>query len=300
MHKAKAILTDAGSVTGHMASLAREFKIPTILNLKTAVAAIENGRLITVDADAGRVYSGKVEALMKIDSENKAVMKKTPVYETLRKLADLIIPLNLVDPKSPDFSPDHCRTVHDLMRLLHELSYGEVFQISDLASGKGGVSVKLNASLPIDLYIIDLDGGLNVDMGSRRMVEIEHITSIPFKALLSGMLHSGLRGMEPRPVDFSGFFSVLSRQMLSPPNIATERFGDRSYAIISDKYMNFSSRVAVPLQYFGCLLRRFGNEELYSISIQRRRCRRCEKKQACTADTAYSGADRFYRGGAGG
>jgi len=31
--------------------------------------------------------------------------------------------------------------------------------------------------------------------------------------------------------------------MIEPPNMHTERFGDRSYAIVSDKYMNFSSRV---------------------------------------------------------
>jgi pyruvate,water dikinase len=40
-----------------------------------------------------------------------------------------------------------------------------------------------------------------------------------------------------------GFLSVMSQQMLAPPNPMVERFGDRSYAIISDKYLNFSSRV---------------------------------------------------------
>ena len=34
----------------------------------------------------------------------------------------------------------------------------------------------------------------------------------------------------------------MREQMLAPPS-AAERFGDRSYAIISDKYLNFSSRV---------------------------------------------------------
>ena len=34
----------------------------------------------------------------------------------------------------------------------------------------------------------------------------------------------------------------MREQMLAAPN-AEERFGDRSYAIISDKYLNFSSRV---------------------------------------------------------
>jgi pyruvate,water dikinase len=37
--------------------------------------------------------------------------------------------------------------------------------------------------------------------------------------------------------------SVMSEQMLTPANVAMERFGDKSYAIVSDKYVNFSSRV---------------------------------------------------------
>ncbi|MBM4389127.1 MAG: phosphoenolpyruvate synthase, partial [Deltaproteobacteria bacterium] len=39
------------------------------------------------------------------------------------------------------------------------------------------------------------------------------------------------------------FFSVMSQQILTAPNMGGERFGDRSYAIISDQYLNFSSRV---------------------------------------------------------
>jgi pyruvate,water dikinase len=56
------------------------------------------------------------------------------------------------------------------------------------------------------------------------------------------MSNETLRNTGPRPVNLSGFFSVMSEQMFSP-QAGAERFGDRSYAIISDKYMNFSSRV---------------------------------------------------------
>jgi pyruvate,water dikinase len=45
-----------------------------------------------------------------------------------------------------------------------------------------------------------------------------------------------------RPVEFKGFISVMSEQILTNPQ-ASDRFGDRSFAIISDKYLNFSSRV---------------------------------------------------------
>ena len=56
------------------------------------------------------------------------------------------------------------------------------------------------------------------------------------------MLHEDVRGREPRPVQLSGLMSVMREQLMAAPNV-DERFGDRSYAIISDKYLNFTSRV---------------------------------------------------------
>ena len=44
------------------------------------------------------------------------------------------------------------------------------------------------------------------------------------------------------PIQLAGFFSVMREQMLTNPH-ASERFGERSFAIVSDKYLNFSSRV---------------------------------------------------------
>lgn len=252
MPKASAILTNSGSVLGHMASLAREFKVPTILNTQTATSVVEQHIEITVDAYSGRVYLGKVPELIEIKVPRGVFMKDTPVYNTLRKTADLIVPLNLVDPKSSHFIPQNCRTIHDIMRLIHELSYTELFQISDLVTGPGKISVKLDAHLPIDLYIIDLDGGLRNDLKSLSKITVDAITSVPFKALLKGMLREDLRSLEPRPIEIKGFFSVVSEQMFSPPNIASERFGDRSYAIISDKYLNFSSRVGYHYSILDC------------------------------------------------
>jgi pyruvate,water dikinase len=93
------------------------------------------------------------------------------------------------------------------------------------------------------MYVIDLGGGVRDAAAAGRKVNQDQVVSAPFRALLNGMLHKGLRSMEPRPVDLKGFFSVVSQQMLSKPDMAGERFGDKSYAIISDKYLNFSSRV---------------------------------------------------------
>ena len=241
MKKARAILTDLGSVTGHMASLAREFAVPCILDTKTATSSIPSGMEITVDAYSGRVYQGKVPELLSFQKTPESPMKETPVYQSLRRIADLIVPLYLMDPKAPNFTPEFCQTLHDIGRLVHERSYSEMFQLSDLVSGKEGFAFKLDAMIPLDLHVIDLGGGLS----SRReqKVAVQDIVSVPFKALLQGMTLEVFQHPQIRPVSFSGFFSVMREQMMAPPQAGNERFGDRSYAIISDKYLNFSSRV---------------------------------------------------------
>ena len=149
--------------------------------------------------------------------------------------------MNLVDPKSPDFSPEGCRTLHDVCRLVHELSYREMFLLGDLVSGGEGVAFKLDAPIPLDLHVIDLEGGFKETPSSSK-VSVDQIASVPFRALLHGMTLEDFKVPQVRPVEFKGFFSVMSEQILTNPQ-ASDRFGDRSFAIISDKYLNFSSRV---------------------------------------------------------
>jgi pyruvate,water dikinase len=243
MTKARAIVTDTGSVTSHMASLAREFGVPTIFDAKSATKAIPAGTEVTVDAYSARVYEGQVLELLELCKTEKPTMKDTPVFSTLRRVADWIVPLNLVNPTARNFSIPYCETLHDLMRLIHEISYKEMFAISDNVSDvEGAGGFKLVAPLPLDLHIIDLGGGLTGCSNFSKRVTVDQVVSSPLKALLNGMLHKDFQNQGPRPVELGGFLSVLQEQMLAPNGIG-ERFGDRSYAIISDNYLNFSSRI---------------------------------------------------------
>lgn len=240
MGRAAAIVADHGSVSGHMAALTREFGVPTILGAEGASDAIPPGTEITVDAYSGRVYQGRVEELLNLAQPRETHMQGTPVYQTLRRVADLVIPLNLLDPQAPTFIPENCQTLHDISRFVHENSYKVMFQVSDLISYDKGGAVKLSASIPLDLYIVDLGEGLRQRQARTTMVTVDNIASVPFQALLRGMLHPDLQGLEPRPIHMSGLLAVMREQMLSPVG---DRFGDRSYAVISAKYLNFSSRV---------------------------------------------------------
>ena len=243
MKKTRAIITDMGNVAGHMASLAREFAVPTIVNANVATTVITPGMEVTVDAYSGRVYQGRVPELESFQRASESPpMKDTPVYKVLREVSDWIVPLHLLDPKSPNFAPPLCRSLHDISRLVHEFSYAEMFQLSDFVSNKKGIAFKLKGHIPLDLYVIDLGGGLRETNIHSKRVSLERIVSVPFNALLKGIMHEAFPLDQLRPVDFRGFLSVMREQMLSHPS-TVERFGDRSYAIISDKYLNFSSRV---------------------------------------------------------
>ena len=241
MAKASAVVTDFGSATGHMASLAREFGVPSLLDTKDATEVILQGMEITVDAYSGKIYEGRVAELISLKEAKSPRMKNTPVFQTLRRIADLIVPLNLIDPKSKDFTPQSCRTIHDVMRFIHELSYKYMFDISDHVSKGGRTALKLNCPVNLDLYLIDVGGGMADIRSGARSVNLTDITSAPFLSLIRGLSDPTFRTQQPRPITMDGFFSVMRQQMLTPQ--LSERFGERSYAIISDHYVNFSSRV---------------------------------------------------------
>jgi len=53
---AKGVILDIGGMLSHCAVIAREYGIPCVVGLRTAMADIEDGSVVTVDAYSGRVY----------------------------------------------------------------------------------------------------------------------------------------------------------------------------------------------------------------------------------------------------
>src|SRR5512139_1459082 len=70
MDRIAAIITEVGSPTDHMTILAREFRIPTLVDVGGATRALHPGQIVTVDADAARVYPGIVTELLERTSES--------------------------------------------------------------------------------------------------------------------------------------------------------------------------------------------------------------------------------------
>jgi pyruvate,water dikinase len=247
MTKAKAIVTDAGSTTGHMASLARELRVPTLLNTKTSTRAIPPGTIVTVDAGNAYVYAGEVPALLErqlevlVGQTDGVGARMTAELEFLAKALAHMSPLNLTDPRAPSFAPDHCRTLHDLARFIHEKSYEVMFGLGEQLGDFRAASYQLDVYLPIDLFIIDLGGGFKATPKGQK-VKPAQVASAPMRAILKGMLDKRIPRFGARPMDMSGLFSVMMRHATTSPEEQSS-FQAPCYALISDCYANYSARV---------------------------------------------------------
>jgi pyruvate,water dikinase len=246
MARVRAIVTDAGSVTGHMASLAREFRVPTLLNARDATTAIAPGALVTVDATGGFVYAGEVHVPGADEAASEVVagsqgLRQSPAFKLLEDVLRWVAPLHLTDPRSSTFAPEGCETLHDLARFIHEKSYEEMFRLGGTLGDFRSASRALDVFLPIDLYLVDLGGGLRDGHASRK-VKPAQVTSAPLAALLRGMLDKRLPRFGARPIDARGLADMMMRHLLTNPE-ADRTFRDPCYALVSDTYLNYTARV---------------------------------------------------------
>ncbi|MHC1726964.1 MAG: hypothetical protein AB9866_13315 [Syntrophobacteraceae bacterium] len=220
--------------------------MPALLNAGRATSVIPDGMVVTVDANSGFVYQGEVSELTGGAGENDTYdylpgRRLNPEFRLLDKVLELCSPLNLTDPSSSDFEPEKCLTLHDLARFIHEKSYREMFMLGENVGDLRGGSYQLDVFMPIDLYIIDLGGGLKVNPKDRK-VKPSQILSVPMAALIKGMLHEKIPRFGARPIDMSGLFSIMMRHAVTSPE-EDRSFREPCYAIVSDKYLNYTARV---------------------------------------------------------
>ncbi len=238
--RVQAIVTDVGSVTGHMASVAREFGVPTLVGTGHATSVIEYGEEITVDATNRVVFRGRVESILERKRQVNP-MKGSPAYKTAHSALKRIAVLNLVEPKSGMFSPEGCQTLHDVVRFAHEMSMREMFRISDDLELNKSFAVRIKAPLPMKILAVDLGDGLAVPPGTAE-ARIEDVTSVPFQALLRGMTRPDVRWIGPVDMDWRGFASIVTQTILNDPTL-DDRMGGPNYVVISREYLNFNSRL---------------------------------------------------------
>jgi pyruvate, water dikinase len=239
-----ALVTDVGAPTGHLALVAREYGVPALVDTAGAMALPE-GEVVTVDAYQGKVYRGRLEALLShYPSRPQPQGGCTGELEQLRAVAELIIPLHLVDRRTQNFRPEYCRTYHDIARFAHEKAMQEMFSLMDeVAQGRVPALrlLKLKTTLPLNLHLVDLGDGL---ASHETPVPPADILSRPMRALWRGISHPDIAWAGPVPVNVGGFLQVLGQSAIRPP----EKFWDKTYAIVAANYVNYACRLGYHFQ----------------------------------------------------
>jgi pyruvate, water dikinase len=238
--KASAIITDIGSPTGHMATIAREFRVPTIVNTGVATQLLHSGQIITVDARENVVYEGAVKALCYYEFAEET-FETTYEFRLLQRVLKKIAPLNLLDPSEKNFIPSGCKTLHDITRYVHEKAVEELIGLEyDKTSDTAGSGRKLKFDIPLDLILVDIGGGIR-DSASLSEVKPQDVISLPMKAFLEGLSVPGAWDTEPMSVDFGSFMSSLTRTFSS--SMATPKYVGQNLAVLSKEYVNINLRL---------------------------------------------------------
>lgn len=241
LSKLAGIITDLGSMTGHMASVAREFRVPTLVGTLEATRKISHLEEITLNATEKKVFKGSIPGLAQACSKVN-LMQDSPVQKLVKDTLQLIVPLNLVDPKKENFCPKGCKSLHDVVRFTHEMAMQEMFRMDQDVDEDEQQSVMLRSKLPVNIYLLDLGGGLLLGQKDQKQVAEQEVTSIPLQALIRGMSHQDVQWVGPVGIDLRGFASIVAEGIFQAPD-QEEALGAANYCLISEKYMHFNARL---------------------------------------------------------
>lgn len=87
MKKAVAIVTNKGGQTSHAAIVSRELGVPCVVGTKTATTTLKQGRVITIDGAAGKVYESDLKASSVITNIQETIYHApTSVHKTATKV----------------------------------------------------------------------------------------------------------------------------------------------------------------------------------------------------------------------
>lgn len=251
MHRVSAIITETGSPTSHMAALCREFRVPTVVGAGAATHGLRPGEVVTFDAgDTGyRIYRGAVRELLKDAARAAEGMEGLHEYRKKRQILRFISPLSLIDPLMDEFTPDRCRSVHDVLRFIHEKSVAEMMDIAAEGAGRGEKTCRLDLSVPAGIIVMDIGGGLAA--GAKGHATIDEVTSGPLRAVLAGMTRPGMWRSEAVSMKVGDLLSSMVRM----PEIADGgTHTDLNLAVASKEYMNLSMRFGYHFNMVDCYM----------------------------------------------
>jgi pyruvate,water dikinase len=248
MAGAAAVITDIGTSTGHLGAIAREFRVPAIVDAQVATQVLREGEEVTVDAEENIVYQGKVDSLLHYQLLRSSTYEESFEFQLLQRMLRKIAPLHLIDPQSPDFSPARCETCHDIVRFAHEKAVERLTEgLRTGPPGRNPYVRRLDLDIPLDLILVDLGDGLETEEGAIR-AKLRDVKSAPLCALLEGLTAEGVWVTGPADMDLDGFMSSMTR----PGPVTPEP--ENNLAIISRRYVNLSLHLGYHFNIVDCYL----------------------------------------------
>lgn len=240
-----AVLVELGSPADHLACVAREQEIPMVCGLKDASRNLTDGQWITVDGSHGKVYNATIK---EIAATEKAWQNGSPVLRPMsatlsplhRELQELVTVLHLTDAYGPTFSILECKSLHDIVRFVHEKAVLAMFHAGDemLEENLGVVHV-VDSPVPFFVSVIDMGGGLAATELHRRRISPEAVVSRPFQALWQGITTPGLQWGPPSGGTPMG--SVMSSFITD--HKSERPIGMPNYCMVSRDYCNMNARM---------------------------------------------------------
>lgn len=241
--KARAIIAERGSVAGHLATIAREFRVPTLVQVERATEVLAGGMEITLDSRHRVVYEGRVEELIHAQLMQPMEFEDAPEFRLLRRILSSVTPLHLTDPQTHDFSSKGCRSAHDIVRFIHERAVKELMELPASLDHFTGARVRtLVADVPMPLKVLDLGGGLD-PLTEGDSVRVEQVRSLPLQALLRGLSRPDAWNTQAVALDFKGLMSSLTRT----PDPGSTAFLGFNLAVVSNNYLNLHLRLGYHL-----------------------------------------------------
>lgn len=231
------VVAELGSVAGHFSTVCREFGVPLLLAVGDKTRGITQGEELSLFADIQELWQGNCLPEVKTEPLYK-VQKELPYFRRLRGLLGFVTPLNLLDPEARNFVPESCRSLHDIIRFSHEQAVRTMFSLGDRGSGRSKGKRKLISNLPLDVFLIDVGGGMEVEDSGREDVEVEEVCSPPFLALWQGLTHPSIEWGDRAHFDWKSFDEIN----LAGGSVSMDSSDFASFAVLGENYVNLNMR----------------------------------------------------------
>ncbi len=241
LQRAAAVVTEFGNATGHLATVARELRLPAIFGASRACSLLPEEEEVTVDAGEITVYSGVLELLLARGAGGMDLSPADQEYRILRCLLRFIMPLNLIDPEAANFTPAGCRTFHDIIHFSHEKAVEELAHFQERRPELGSIRTRrMQLEVPMDIRVLDIGGGLAADPAHEPTRTA--IRSEPFSAFLDGLLQPEAAADDLPSLGLRDIISSVPRSMGMLSGPSSGLLGE-NLAIISRDYLNLSLRL---------------------------------------------------------